>query len=310
MIADFVMPPGCLLSPDGLVRDLRHLPSAPRVLPRLKQLLGDGNSAMHEIVGLIRLDAGIAARVLQVANSAYFSKGSRCLTVEEAVHRVGYDQVFDLVSYAVASQVLVRPLEVYGLDSDELWRMSVAGALAAEALAERLAMERDVAYTVGLLHCVGMVAIDEWALRNARTLRLQRGPFPIESSAEERSKLGFTQADTGGALLRHWGFPASIVEPVRWQYLPRGSASHSRMASLLGTAKWLRNQVCNLPAELPSAESLKPLGLAPEALELLTGEIRGRMMEVDSILSTDEAGGVDRRAFPARTWGDGTADRP
>src|SRR3954466_12027381 len=126
--APFIISTGTV-TPDDLVRELTHLPSAPKVLPRLKQLLTDGNSAMHEIVALVRLDPGIAARVLQTANSAYFSKGVRCVTVDEAVHRVGYDQVYELVSYAVASQVLVRPLEVYGIEADVLWKMSVAGAL-------------------------------------------------------------------------------------------------------------------------------------------------------------------------------------
>ena len=50
-------------TPDDIVRELKHLPSAPKVLPRLKQLLGDVNSSMAEIVALIRLDPAIAARV-------------------------------------------------------------------------------------------------------------------------------------------------------------------------------------------------------------------------------------------------------
>ena len=53
---------------------------------------------MHEIVHLIRFDPGIAARVLQVGNSAYFNQGSHCATVEDAVHRVGYDQIYELVA--------------------------------------------------------------------------------------------------------------------------------------------------------------------------------------------------------------------
>ena len=44
------------LTPEQVVQELRHLPSAPKVLPLLKRLLSDGNSAMHDIVGLIRLD--------------------------------------------------------------------------------------------------------------------------------------------------------------------------------------------------------------------------------------------------------------
>src|SRR5882724_977784 len=179
MIAELTLPPGQItLTPEDIVREVKHLPSAPKVLPRLKQLLGDGNSAMHEIVALIRLDPGIAVRVLQAANSAYFSKGVRCLTVDEAVHRVGYDRVYELVSYAVSSQVLVRPLETYGIEADELWKMSVVCALAAEALADCTGQDRDIAYTIGLLHCVGMVAIDEWAIRHAQSFLFTGGSFP------------------------------------------------------------------------------------------------------------------------------------
>lgn len=67
------------LTADEIVRDLKHLPSAPKVLPRLKRLLADTNSSMAEIVSLIRLDPGIAARVLQVGNSTYYSQGVRVL---------------------------------------------------------------------------------------------------------------------------------------------------------------------------------------------------------------------------------------
>lgn len=302
MIADLIMPVGQVLTPEDIVREVKHLPSAPKVLPRLKQLLCDGNSAMHEIVGLIRLDPGIAARVLQVANSAFFSKGVRCLTVDEAVHRVGYDQIYELVSYAVASQVLVRPLEVYGIEADDLWRMSVAGALAAEVLADRTGQDRNAAYTVGLLHCVGMVAIDEWALRNTRTLVLHLGAFPREATEDERAALGFTQADTGGALLREWEFPDSIVEPVRRQYAPRASVREVRMATLLHAAKWIRNTVCGKRPPLPEAVQLQPLALAPAALDALAAKVAGRLAEVSSLL--DQAAGElpERRKVPAQSW--------
>jgi len=66
---------------------------------------------MQEIALLIRLDAAIAARVMRVSNSAFYNQGLRCDTVEEAVNRVGFNHIYQLVSYAVASQVLVRPLE-------------------------------------------------------------------------------------------------------------------------------------------------------------------------------------------------------
>jgi len=272
---------------------LRQLPSAPRVLPQLKKLLCDGNSSMYEVVSLIRIDPGIAARVLQMGNSAYYSHGTRCYTVDEAVNRVGYDQVYELVSYAVASQVLIRPLGVYGLDADDVWRRSVACALSAEVLAERQQLDRDVAYTIGLLHSVGQVAIDDWAFRFRPELNFAPGNLPLETCEAERKALGFHNGEAGAALLRHWEFPPVMSEPVRWQYLPRGTSAHFQLAGLLQVAKWLRTATCTGTADLPQPDAtlLRALNLTFAQLEKLVEEVSARMAKVSSLL---EAAAPDR----------------
>ena len=302
MISDLTMSSCSALSPEELVRDVKHLPSAPRILPRLKQLLADSNSSMHEIVRLIRLDPGIAARVLQVGNSAYFSQGTRCFTVEEAVHRVGYDQVYQLVSHAVAAQVLVRPLDAYALDADDLWRMSVACALAAEVLAERTGEDRNIAYTVGLLHGVGMVVIDEWAFLKGKRLFLRSAGFPRDTVESERGALGFTHAEAGEALLKHWEFPTAMSDPVRWQYAPRASSGHVRMACLLYAAKWVRSAVCmpNFVPQLPHPLQLQPLGLSPMVLSGITDFVARRLADLSSLLDSNARLSGDRPSFPAR----------
>ena len=292
------------LTPEQVVRELRHLPSAPKVLPHLKRLLSDGNSAMTEIVQLIRVDPGIAARVLQTANSAFYSKGTRCFTVEEAVHRVGYNQVYELVAYAVASQVLVRPLEAYGIEPDELWRSSVCCALAAEVLAGVTGEERDLAYTVGLLHSVGLLAIDEWVLRNHPGLRLANHGFPREACENERALLGFTQAEAGASLLRHWDFPLSMSEPVRWQYFPRSTAGHQRMACLLHAAKWVRSVACApasaIPPPMPDAWLLQPLRLTTFQLERAVADVQIRLAAISSLLDSNPPA-EDEIQFPGGT---------
>ncbi len=294
------------LTPDDIVRELNHLPSAPKVLPRLKQLLSDCNSSMHEIVELIRLDLGIAARVLQVGNSAYYSKGVRCAVVDEAVRRVGYDQVYELVAYAVASQVLARPVDAYGLSAEALWKMSVACALAAETIATATEQEASVAYTIGLLHGLGMVAIDEWAIRNAPDLRLKNAGLPLECTEAERKLFGFTQAEAAAALLRQWGFPPTMFEPVRWQYMPKNSSAHMKMSSLLVVAKWVRTSICGsaeIKPPIPDALVLKTLKLDEPALENIIVDVRARMSEVDDLLASANEDGTSRRRTTA-PWGD------
>lgn len=278
------------LTLDEVVRDLEHLPSAPRVLPRLKQLLSDGNTAMGEVVEMVRLDPGIAARVLQFGNSAYFSHGLRCYTVDEAVHRVGYAQIYELVATAVASQVLERPLAAYGMEADDLWQNSIACALAAEELADQLSADRNVAYTIGLLHSIGMVAIDDWAARRQPALRFASKGLPLEACEAERATLGFHQAEAGASLLRLWAFPQVMSEPVRWQYLPNGTAAHFQFAALLHAAKWIRTTVLHptMLQPLPQGPLLTKLGLTMKHLNKHAEKVAARLQRINLQLETGE----------------------
>ena len=288
------------LTLDEVVRELEHLPAAPRVLPRLKQLLSDGNTAMSEVVGMVRLDPGIAARVLQFGNSAFFSHGLRCYTVEEAVNRVGYDQIYELVATAVASQVLVRPLDTYGMQVDDLWENSIACALATEALASRVGADRNIAYTIGVLHSIGMVAIDDWAMRHQPGLRLVSKGLPLETCEAERTALGFHHAEAGATLLRLWAFPQVMSEPVRWQYLPNATAAHFQFASLLHTAKWLRSTVLHpeVPQPRPQAALLGKLNLTNVTLDQVAVEVAARFKAINIHLQATEEATVAVR-FPA-----------
>lgn len=286
-------------TPEDVVRRLTHLPSAPKVLPKLKRLLSDTNSSLHEVVNLIRLDPGIAARVLQIGNSAYFSHGLRCYTVDEAVNRVGYNQVYELVGNAVAAEVLVRPLVIYSIGPDELWQNSVACAVAAERLADRVGIERAIAYTVGLLHRVGLVAIDEWLQRAAPAVRFTDNPLPLETTEQERQLLGFHNAEVGAALLRLWDFPAVMTEPVRWQYLPGATASHGQLASLLAAAKWIsKAALFQQPSKPLDTALLRRCGLTDNQLRAEVANVHSRLGEISSLLA--ENGEGHSIPFPAR----------
>lgn len=296
------------ITPEEIVRALRHLPSAPKVLPRLKILLRDGNSALDEIVSLVRLDPGLAARTLQIANSPYFFTGARCLTVEDAVGRVGYERVYQLVSHAVGAQALNRPLAAYGIEADELWARGVGCALAADAIAERVGEDRAVAYTLGLLHGVGMIAVDEWALHGGHDLLLAMRSFPDEAIEDERAALGCTNAEVGAVLLRQWEFPTEIIEPIQFQYAAHTATRHARLAALLFAAKWMRDQVrgADFPRGALPATPIRALGLSPAAVGDLVPAVTHHFTLVSCILDEvkEELGTVvvDRQLFPSQAW--------
>jgi HD-like signal output (HDOD) protein len=117
--------------------------------------------------------------------------------------------------------------------------------------------------------------------------------------------LGFTQAEVGATLLRHWNFPLAMSEPLRWQYTPLASGGQARMASLLLAAKWLRSAVCgdagSHPA-LPDESQLQPLRLSPTSLYEMSFEVEQQMAAVSSLLSVEPEDQIGRMHFPAANF--------
>ena len=244
------MPP-VLQSPDQptplqLVTELHQLPPIARVLARLQRLLSDPVSSLDGVAELIRLDAALATRLIQISNSVWFGRGEPSQTIEDAVSRVGFREVYRLVAVMATNAVVASRLAVYGRDAGMMWRESVVCAYAAEILADRLGEDFAVAYTAGLLHATGRQAINQHLLAAAeRPSRLADESFPRDFSGAEFARLGFTQADVGAAMLAKWDFAPAIVEPIRYQYAPLDAGEpHAAMAAILYGARILRTIVC------------------------------------------------------------------
>jgi len=275
-------------SPEEVAAELPNLPSSPNVLQRLCGRVQEENVALQELSGLLRLDPGLTVRVLQLGNRLASLHAQHCVTVEDAINLIGFNRIASMIGEVAKSQIFARPVSLYGLDADEWWRWSVSCALAAELLAEHTGEDTSVAYTVGLLHSAGIVAIDEWAMRKAPSLIFMPRGVLCEFVESERALLGCTQAEVGAALLRQWGLPATMVEPLRWQYAPHGSAGYARMACLLNAAKWLRTVVCadddRRPPSMPDALVLRPLRITPERLGRFVVELRIRLGQVRNLI--------------------------
>jgi HD-like signal output (HDOD) protein len=277
-------------SPDDFVDGLEQLPSVPVVLARLMNLLESESASLDDVIDLIQIDSAIAARVMQIGSSVYYNtNGYRCDSVPDAVSRVGFEQVHRLVSFAAASHLLLRPLDTYGLTVDDALRRSVSCAIAAEQLAEHTGVNRGIAYTVGLLHGIGHIAIDVWAKHERTSLRFGSAGLPTETTEAEMRTLGFNNAAVGGALLKLWEFPSSFVEPVAFQYEPRLSKDEPLLACILYVAKWLRDaahlsETEELPP-LPAPWIMNMLQLAPGSLEVRLYQVRTAYLEAARILA-------------------------
>jgi HD-like signal output (HDOD) protein len=246
------------------VRRLRDLPPAPKVLHKLQQLVNSPDASLEEVAVVVQLEPGLAARVVKMAHSTHFGRGMPAATIMEAIQRVGLAGVHELVTYAVAAQLVGRPMVSYGLNAQALWSRAVACAIAAASLAERSGVNRSDAYTAGLMHGIGLLVINQHAAQQRSPPRLVSSGYPQDFSPAEREWLGFSHAEAGAALLELWGFAEPVVAAVKYQLEPEMALEHRELSMVLATARWARSLFCvpeELIPELPAETWLEEAGV-------------------------------------------------
>ena len=124
-------------------------------------------------------------------------------------------------------------------------------------------------------------------MKQAAPWSFKWGGFPDDCSAEEKNTIGFTNASVTAALLKHWDFPANIIEPIRWQYAPNFAGYHQKAACLLHVAKWLRDAAPITRDDLlpppPADWILGSLGLLSEDLRPLRLDVNAAFAKTMSL---------------------------
>lgn len=209
---------------ETIINRIKELPGLPAVAVNIMQVLRDPDFSMKDLQRNIEFEPSLAANVLKMANSAYFS-GSRAIsTIREAIMRLGSGTIRDLVLANSVAPVASQSVEGYELSPGALWEHMVSTALATQHLATALKIRlADYAFTAALIHDVGKVALGyavEAYSHDIMQLAFEEGT-PFEQA--EREVLGIDHAEAGAILLENWNIPAEIVNVVRWHHTPEES---------------------------------------------------------------------------------------
>ena len=268
-----------------LLEIVRELPPSARILPRLQNLLKSEHGDTADIVELLKVDAALTAQVLRFSNSAYFSVGQPCDSVDQAVQRLGFNTVYQLVATAASHTLLNPPLQLYHLRKGELMIRSLALAVFCEELNKELRVQdrTEALYTAGLLHGIGKVAINQAFQSKGFEIYDLDDDKPMNSALEMRI-VGFTHSEAGFALLEHWRFSSVISELIRYQNTPEKAPVVPELARILNFGKralvsLLDDEVA--PTFLAEDPDMEKFGLTPDVAEGLVLKVRAEISEFD-----------------------------
>jgi HD-like signal output (HDOD) protein len=197
------------------IRKLDSISAAPAILQPLLLImrLPIEQIRLERVVELVSYDGAIAAQCLRLANSPLF--GMRHLeTVRSAIMALGLERVRSILLGLCLNRVI--PPGDWVIPPDAFWRHALGCALVAQRMATLIEYpEPEKAYLAGLLHDLGFLAnsvLYQVKFRECLHLATERH-LPLHEV--ETQVLGFTHADTGEILCRHWGMSSELVAAAR-----------------------------------------------------------------------------------------------
>lgn len=214
-----------LLASEGLralAARLESLPALPHLYTELEQALYRGNVPLARLGEIIGRDAGMAATILRLVNSAFFGLPRRVTSIQHAVNLLGENILRTLVLTVHLFTVLDNA-RTPDFSVRLLWEHSFrTGSFAkAIALAEGAdPQDREDCFIAGMLHDVGKLVLlmGLAAEYEAILARVRSEALPLY--AAEQAALAADHAAIGGYLLNLWGFPRTVLTAVSQHHAP------------------------------------------------------------------------------------------
>jgi len=200
-------------------RDVRNLPALPQAVLEARQLLASDDVAFDRLADAISHDTALAADLLRLANSSLYGLAGRVRTVRDAVSVLGLRNL-DMLLTAAAMRSALRPAASGSFDAVSHWRHCVATGLCAFHLATERRLERDAAFTAGLLHDLGRLAMACVAPQPMQELLARQAAEDAPMLELEPQVLGTDHAAFGAVVAGHWHFGPDIVEAIRLHHGP------------------------------------------------------------------------------------------
>ena len=209
-----------------ILRSLVELPPMPNIILKAREIMEDPGSSLKDLAGVIEHDQAIVARVLALANSAYYGLSGLVSSIQHASILLGQKTLGELITIAASSQLLSKKLIGYQLDPGDLWKHSLAVALGSRIIAEKKNADWvEDAFIAGLLHDAGKIILDPYIVERKAEFETFIKSGQRKFIEAEKEILGFDHAEVMSRAARFWRYPDNQSTAIRYHHHPAYSGN-------------------------------------------------------------------------------------
>ncbi|ALU89889.1 hypothetical protein Hrubri_2713 [Herbaspirillum rubrisubalbicans M1] len=246
----------------SLVDQPGKLPTVPKVVQQLIASFNAEDVSSHDIAQQIAADPALTAKVLRLANSAFFHASRTIGTVDDALRMLGFIMVRNLV---LGNGMVAAFKNTRGMDLHQFWRHTLYTAVAARWLAMHAGTSGedngDAVFTVGMMHGIGQLQLHAVAATAVAPLDKQCNVLDADRAQREKEAWGFHYADVSAELATIWHFPDAMANALRSIPDPLAAGRLERSAGWVHLGAWAA-RVEVLQLDDAAAQASYPLALA------------------------------------------------
>ncbi len=206
-------PNGAPPSIDDLLQRVEELAPLPHVATRVIQVTEEDTFSAYDLAAIIATDTALTAKILRVANSAFYGYPRRITTVRDSVVLIGFRAV-RATAIAAAIIDLFPGADDGPFSMDLFWGHAVACGVVAEAIARETGHARpDEAFTAGILHDLGRLVLSQYEPERFGRVLYRALNGAEEMQIAERVEFGYDHTQVGSALTEQWSFPPPTSAP-------------------------------------------------------------------------------------------------
>ena len=201
---------------DQLIGEISPLPEA---VVEVLDIIDKPKTDMTMLQQAINKDTVLAARILSVANSPFYGFPGLVKTVKDACILLGVHNIRHVVTAAGVISTFSSTTNASPRHT-ELWGHSVDVAVASKVVADYCNYNREVAFTAGLLHDIGKLALSSSRPELMREISEFASKKSCSLCAAEESILGFNHCSIGGGIALRWRLPEEFILGIRFHHQP------------------------------------------------------------------------------------------
>lgn len=263
------------------------LPPFPAVALKALNMMAGTDTSLPELCNLIRSDPAFSTAVLKIANSPLVAFSKNITSVLQASMLLGFRRLKSVVVTVGLKAYLKHPFTPL---LHSCWRHSVACAMVAERTASWSGFDKDFAYTAGIMHDIGRVAMATAMPQSYARVVETGADQPQDLLPRERELFGVDHCQAGRLLVTAWNLPEAFLEVTSGHHDPatraRNATSVLRPSCLLadslgfGVVQYRApRSYADIRVEFPESARDR----FPADVEDLTSEIRDEIKLIESV---------------------------